>query len=169
VRRALGAILFFLVAPGMVAGYVPYRLTRWQTASSLSLPFRIAGIALAVVGLVSLVECFARFVLQGRGTPAPVAPPTILVVSGPYRYVRNPMYVAVVAIILGQAALLGSTRLVAYAAVIWVVFHCWVIGYEEPRLADQFGDSYRAYRAAVGRWLPRPRRKPLDGPASQHG
>lgn len=168
-KRALGAIVFFVAAPGMVAGYVPYRLTRWQTASSWGLAARVAGIALAAVGLASLVECFVRFVLEGRGTPAPVAPPTTLVVSGQYRYVRNPMYVAVVALVLGQAALFGSARLVVYAAFVWAVFHCWVIGYEEPRLADQFGDSYRAYRAMVGRWVPRPIRTPVDGRASQHG
>ena len=86
-----------------------------------------------------------------------MAPPTQLVVSGQYRHVRNPMYVAVLAIVLGQSLVLGSARLLAYAALVWLVVHAWVLGYEEPKLTRTFGAAYREYREKVGRWWPRAR------------
>jgi protein-S-isoprenylcysteine O-methyltransferase Ste14 len=116
---------------------------------------RAAGVALIAVGLLCLVECFARFALKGRGTPAPVAPTETLVVSGLYRYVRNPMYLAVLSLIGGQALLLGSVGLLAYGAGAWLVVHVFVVAYEEPTLERQFGRHYAAYRAAVRRWWPR--------------
>src|SRR5687767_1687652 len=124
---AIGAIVFFVMAPGVVAGVLPYWLTRWQAAGPLpgdpALP--IIGAVLIVVGVASLVESFARFVMRGGGTPAPVAPPEQLVVSGQYRLVRNPMYVAVLAIIFGQVLILGRMILVTYALGAWAVFHLW--------------------------------------------
>jgi len=152
---ALGSIAFFCVAPGTVAGLVPFMITGWRQASSVSPPVRAAGGLLVLVGLVSLLESFARFVVRGRGTPAPVAPPTNLVVTGQYRYVRNPMYLALVGIVVGQAAWLGSGALLGYAAVLWVLFHLRVVWYEEPTLARQFGASYEGYRRGVHRWRPR--------------
>ena len=107
------------------------------------------------MGVVGLVECFGRFALKGRGTPAPIAPPENLVVSGLYRHVRNPMYVAVVCAIVGQALLFGSVVLLEYAGVVWLVFHVFVLGYEEPALRQQFGSLYAAYRENVRRWWPR--------------
>lgn len=112
-------------------------------------------IALILLGLPLLLEAFARFALQGRGTPAPVLPPERLVVFGFYRRVRNPMYVAVTALILGQALLLGDVRLLVLAAVVWLTFHLFVLLYEEPRLRQRFGRDYEAYCGAVPRWLPR--------------
>jgi protein-S-isoprenylcysteine O-methyltransferase Ste14 len=106
-------------------------------------------------GLPVLVETFARFALQGRGTPAPVLPTERLVATGPYRYVRNPMYVAVVAIIWGQGLLLGSSRVIVYGLAIWAAFHLFVLFFEEPRERGRFGDQYERYRAAVPRWIPR--------------
>ena len=117
----------------------------------------VVGTVLIVGGVASLVESFARFAFKGLGTPAPVAPPTQLVMSGQYRYVRNPMYVAVLAILLGQSLVLGSVRLLAYAALVWVVIHVWVLAYEEPTLTRTFGPSYVAYREQVRRWWPRVR------------
>jgi protein-S-isoprenylcysteine O-methyltransferase Ste14 len=154
---ALGSLLFFVVAPGTVAGYVPYRLTRWRLEPALlGLPsLRWIGGVLVALGLAGLVECFARFALEGRGTPAPVAPPTTLVVSGLYRYVRNPMYVTVLATLVGQALLFGSVRVLEYAAVAWLATHLFVLAYEEPTLRRTFGASYEAYRANVRRWRPR--------------
>jgi protein-S-isoprenylcysteine O-methyltransferase Ste14 len=113
------------------------------------------GGMLVLLGLASLVESILRFALVGLGTPAPVAPPTRLVVSGQYRHVRNPMYVAVVAVVLGQALLLGTIELLWYAAVLWVGFEAFVLLYEEPALRARFGSSYDAYRRNVGRWWPR--------------
>ena len=102
-----------------------------------------------------IVRLFARFALQGLGTPAPIAPPRNLVVSGLYRYVRNPIYVAVVAVILGQAVLFADWHLLGYGALIWLFFHIVVIAYEEPTLRQSYGAEYESYCANVPRWLPR--------------
>jgi protein-S-isoprenylcysteine O-methyltransferase Ste14 len=98
-----------------------------------------------------------RFVREGRGTPAPVAPPEVLVVGGDYRYVRNPMYVAVVACVLGQALVLGSLALLGYAVVVWLGMAAFVRWYEEPTLRSQFGTDYEEYLGAVPAWIPRVR------------
>jgi protein-S-isoprenylcysteine O-methyltransferase Ste14 len=155
--HALGSAVFFLVAPGTVAGLVPYLLTRWQSHNwyAATLPARILGASLLVGGLAAIVECFRRFVTEGRGTPAPIAPPTTLVVHGFYRHVRNPMYVAVLTIVVGQALLFGRFILVGYATVLWLVMHSFVVVYEEPTLRQTFGGAYDRYRAAVPRWWPR--------------
>src|SRR5262245_50976543 len=116
---------------------------------------RAIGPVLIAAGLAGLVESFARFALQGLGTPAPIAPTRHLVVTGLYRYVRNPIYVALVALVLGQAILLGDWRLIAYAALIWVTCHLFVVGYEEPTLRRTFGAEYEVFRANVPRWIPR--------------
>ena len=160
-RRAwwasVGSLVFFLLAPGTVAGWVPYWLTGWH----MHAPFfglrtlRVVGAALLVVGLASLVDSFVRFAIVGLGTPAPVAPPSHLVVSGQYRHVRNPMYVAILMLLVGQSLLLGSVVLLRYALLVWALFHAFVQLYEEPTLAARFGRSYEAYRKHVGRWWPR--------------
>jgi protein-S-isoprenylcysteine O-methyltransferase Ste14 len=167
VRPLLGSLLFFVVAPGTVAGWIPFRLSGWRMRPSvLTVPgLRAVGAVLIVAGVASLVDSFLRFALVGRGTPAPVAPTKRLVVSGQYRCVRNPMYVAVVAIICGQGLLLGSTHLLLYGAAVWLVTHTFVLLYEEPKLESLFGDSYEAYRRNVRRWWPRTR--PWRGPATE--
>lgn len=151
---AVGASLFFALAPGVVAGLVPWWITGWD-AVPVWPPLRIAGGALLVVSALVLVEAFARFVLEGAGTPAPVAPTERLVVGGLFRYVRNPMYLAVVGAVLGQALLLGRPALAAYAVTVGVVMVAFVRGYEEPALRRQFGADYDAYRRAVPGWWPR--------------
>jgi protein-S-isoprenylcysteine O-methyltransferase Ste14 len=102
-----------------------------------------------------LIECFLRFALTAQGTPSPLAPTKRLVVTGLYRHVRNPMYVAVTGLILGQALLFGSFGLLAYGFVVAVGFHLFVVNVEEPRLERDFGEEYGRYRAAVSRWMPR--------------
>jgi protein-S-isoprenylcysteine O-methyltransferase Ste14 len=154
-RAALGSIVFFCVAPGTVAGIVPFLITGWRPGGDVPPVVSLFGALLVLAGLLSLLESFARFVVHGHGTPAPIAPPTNLVVTGQYRYVRNPMYVALVIIVAGQGAWLGSGALFAYAAVLWVLFHLRVVSYEEPTLAKQFGASYERYRLGVHRWRPR--------------
>jgi protein-S-isoprenylcysteine O-methyltransferase Ste14 len=154
-ENAAGAALFFILAPGSVAGLMPYLLTRWRVEAQLPIAVRTAGGFLIAVAVASVLESFARFVVRGRGTPAPAAPPTRLVVSGQYRYVRNPMYAALVASVLGQALVLGSLGLTAYAGLLLALFHLRVITYEEPKLAEHFGGQFRAYRSGVPRWLPR--------------
>lgn len=155
-RAALGALAFLVLVPGTVAGVVPFLISGWrQGGGPPSAPSRLLGGALVLGGLSSLLDSFVRFVVEGRGTPAPVAPPSRLVVGGQYRYVRNPMYLAVLGVVLGQALLLDSRPLLIYGTVLWLLFHLWVIGYEEPSLARRFGASYERYRRNVRRWRPR--------------
>jgi protein-S-isoprenylcysteine O-methyltransferase Ste14 len=146
--------LFLLVAPGVVAGVVPWLLTGWDSSDPPLISVAI-GVVLIVGGVAVLLHAFARFVLEGRGTPAPVAPTERLVVGGLYRYVRNPMYVAVGATIVGQALVLGRPVLLAYAALFWAVVAAFVHGYEEPTLSARYGEEYAAYRRAVPAWWPR--------------
>ena len=151
----VGSIVFFAIAPGTVAGAIPYAITGWQTSTSTVPAIRVLGGLILAAGLALVIDCIARFALQGRGTPAPVAPTEYLVLSGAYRYVRNPMYVAVLSIIAGQALFFGSTRLMAYAAVVWLTFHLFVRLYEEPTLRARYGASYERYCERVRRWWPR--------------
>jgi protein-S-isoprenylcysteine O-methyltransferase Ste14 len=151
-----GSSLFFAVAPGVVAGVGPWLLTGWQAADPpWPVAVRVAGGALLVVCTVALVLAFVRFVREGRGTPAPVGPTERMVVGGLYRHVRNPMYLAVVGAIVGQALVLGRPVLLAYAAVAGAAMGLFVHMYEEPHLTAVYGDGYRAYRRAVPGWLPR--------------
>jgi protein-S-isoprenylcysteine O-methyltransferase Ste14 len=158
---ALGSMIFFVLAPGVVAGFVPWWLTGWRVRQTLPFwavtPLRVLGVALIAAGTVVLVQAFIRFVVEGIGTPAPIAPTQMLVIGGLYRYVRNPMYLAVIAVIVGQALVLGQPVLLAYAAVVGAAMVAFVYGYEEPALADRFGAEYEAYRRAVPAWWPRRR------------
>src|SRR5262245_44079599 len=158
-RPAAGSALFFALAPGVVAGVVPYWLTNWDAESARLAPL---GIVLIAAGAAVLIHAFARFVREGIGTPAPVAPTQHLVVGGLYRHIRNPMYCAVVTCVIGQALLLSREVLWAYALFLMVLFYAFVRGYEEPTLTRQFGSEYEAYRRAVPGWYPRlrPARSP---------
>lgn len=153
----IGSLIFLFVAPGTIAGWAPYALSKWRLEPAFFgvEAGRYVGGALIVAGLAALVSCFARFALEGRGTPAPVAPTETLVISGLYRYVRNPMYVAVVTLIVGQALLFGSRALLVYGALVWLCFHLFVLIYEEPSLRRRHGSAYETYKANVPRWLPR--------------
>ena len=149
-----------MLAPGVVAGLLPWLLTDWETRSPWP-PLQFAGLGLVVVGCGVLLHAFARFVIEGLGTPAPVAPTERLVVGGLYRHVRNPMYLAVAATIVGQALILGRVGLLVYAAVFGAAVAAFVHAYEEPTLAKRYGEQYEAYRRAVPAWWPR--RRPWDG------
>ena len=138
----------------MVAGLVPWWLTGWEAGSTWP-PLQVLGALLVAAGAVVLVDAFVRFVVEGIGTPAPVAPTQRLVVGGLYRYVRNPMYLAVGATIVGQAVLLGRPILLLYAVAFAFVVFAFVRGYEEPTLARQFSSEYEDYRRAVPGWWPR--------------
>jgi Putative protein-S-isoprenylcysteine methyltransferase len=153
-RAAVGSLVFLVVAPGVVSGLVPWWLTRWH-AHAWWMPLRIAGAVLLAAGVAVVLAAFLRFVVEGLGTPAPVAPTERLVVGGLYRYVRNPMYLAVAATIVGQALLLGRPVLLVEAAVFGVLVVAFVHGYEEPTLRRQFGAAYDEYQREVSRWLPR--------------
>jgi protein-S-isoprenylcysteine O-methyltransferase Ste14 len=152
---AAGSALFFAAAPGVVAGLIPYLLTGWESGGDWWLPIRILGAILVVAAAGVLVHAFARFVVEGLGTPAPPAPTERLVVGGLYRYVRNVMYIAVTTAIIGQALLLCRPGLLAYAALMWALMAAFVTVYEEPTLARRYGAQYEAYRRAVPAWWPR--------------
>ncbi len=151
--------MFFVVGPGVFLGLIPWLLTGWQMGEPLPYwaPMRVVGLVLLVAGVTVLAHAFVRFVVEGFGTPLPIAAPDRLVVGGLYRYVRNPMYVAGLAAIVGQALLLGRLGLLLYAAAVWPIVATFVRFYEEPALTRQFGADYEAYRRAVPGWWPRPR------------
>jgi protein-S-isoprenylcysteine O-methyltransferase Ste14 len=156
-RAILGSALFLVIAPGTLVGLVPWWISRWafQTPFAGYAPVRVLGIVCIVLGLPVLLDSFARFALQGRGTPAPTAPTERLVVRGFYRFVRNPIYVAVTLLIAGQALLFSDWRVLAFAALFWLSCHVFVVAYEEPTLRRSFDAEYEAYCAGVRRWLPR--------------
>ena len=157
ISAILGSALFFVLAPCTVAGLVPWWISRWQ----MEPPFlglssiRIVGVVLILAVLPVLLDSFARFALEGLGTPAPVFPTRHLIVTGWYRYVRNPMYVAPVSIVIGQALLLGSIHVLEYGAAVWLIVHLFVLGYEEPKMRSTFCDEYGEFCANVPRWIPR--------------
>jgi protein-S-isoprenylcysteine O-methyltransferase Ste14 len=155
---ALGTSMFFALAPGTVAGLIPWWLTGWHlhhVEAAAWIPVRVLGGILIAAGLPVLVAAFVRFVREGFGTPAPVAPTEHLVVGGLYRYVRNPMYLAVAALIVGQALLLGQLGLLGYATIVTIAMVAFVYGYEQPALSQRFGAAYDEYHRAVPGWWPR--------------
>ena len=140
-----------------MAGVVPYWISHWQFEPALLglSAFRVIGVLLIAVGVPVILDSFTRFALQGLGTPAPVMPSEHLVVTGLYRHVRNPMYVGVTSTILGQGLLFGDARILEYGFLVWLAFHLFVLGYEEPKLRSTFGDEYREFCRNVPRWVPR--------------
>lgn len=155
-RAWMGTIVFLFLAPGIVAGFIPWLISGWRphdwgAAAVVMVPVAWTAIA---AGVAFLLHSFALFALH-NGTPAPVAPTETLVVAGAYRFVRNPMYLAVLAIILGQALLFGSWWLVLYAAAALAVVVTFVKLYEEPTLTGTYGEQYRDYRRNVPGWWPR--------------
>lgn len=151
---AIRAVFFVALLPGVVAGYVPYRIL--LASGHLRVPtlglISLAALVLIVLGILVLLRCVWDFFASGRGTLAPIDPPRFLVIRGLYRYTRNPMYNGVLAVLLGEAWLFNSTSLLKYAAFILVAFHLFVVLYEEPTLEAQFHESYQAYRRSVPRW-----------------
>lgn len=154
-RAILASAIFFFIAPVMVGGAIPWWLaggypefppSRWQQA---------AGLLTSCAGVLVLLDSIKRFALEGLGTPAPVLPTEHLVISGLYRYVRNPMYVAVVTTVLGQSMILGNLRVTEYGLWLWLAFHSFVRTYEEPKLRKKYGAEYEAYCEEVPRWIPR--------------
>jgi protein-S-isoprenylcysteine O-methyltransferase Ste14 len=153
---AARSLLWTLLLPGLFAGFLPWRYFGLsQVVIDPSRPRHVIGLAAIAIGVVLLGACIWEFARRGRGTLAPVDPPTELVVQGLYRYVRNPMYLSVTVIVLGEALLTGSKALLAYWAVWFAAVNLFVIGYEEPTLRRSFGLAYERYQASVGRWLPR--------------
>ncbi|MQA24378.1 MAG: isoprenylcysteine carboxyl methyltransferase [Micromonosporaceae bacterium] len=153
----MGTILWFVLVVGLFSVLIPWWLTGWRLRDlgPWWLPVRVFGVLLIVVGGAAILHAFARFAVEGLGTPSPVAPPERLVVGGLYRHVRNPMYVATSAVLIGQALLFGQMILLWYAAAFALVTVSFVRYYEEPTLRRRFGADYEAYRRAVPGWWPR--------------
>ena len=149
-------LLFTLVVPGTVAVYFPLILSRGDSVATG--PLLGVGIALLTLGVVVYAACIWEFATRGAGTPAPVDAPKRLVIRGLYTYLRNPMYVGVLIVVLGWTAVFGSRDLVLYGAAVATMFHLRVLFYEEPHLRREFGDEYETYRATTNRWLPKSRR-----------
>ena len=152
----LRSLLWTVLLPCMVAGYVPWRFFGVASVQpNLANPLHLLGILLIAGGTALLATCIVDFARRGRGTLAPVDPPTTLVVQGLYRYVRNPMYLAVATIVLGELLLAPSPALLLYWLAFITAANGFVLLYEEPALRKRFGESYVHYQRQVGRWLPR--------------
>jgi protein-S-isoprenylcysteine O-methyltransferase Ste14 len=156
VRAWVGTIVFLFLAPGIVAGLIPWLITGWRMPDwgGWVWPVGIVAGLLILGGIVVLLDAFVRFA-RADGTPAPPVPTAQLVVVGPYRFVRNPMYVAVVATILGQAFLFGSLWTLVYLALATTAVALFVRFYEEPTLERTYGEEYRTYKKNVRGWIPR--------------
>jgi len=153
---ATRSLFWAALLPGVFAGYLPWRFFGLgRVRPDLLNPAHLVGLSCMAVGTALLGACIWEFARSGRGTLAPVDPPRELVVRGLYRYVRNPMYLSVTTIVLGELLLTGSRALLAYWAVWFAVVNLFVMGYEEPTLRRQFGVSYDRYTQQVGRWLPK--------------
>lgn len=155
-RAWIGTIVFLFLAPGIVAGLIPWLISGWRPYDWDGLAWLVVPVVWIAItlGVAFLLHAFALFALH-RGTPAPVAPTQTLVVTGVYRFVRNPMYLAVLSIILGQALLFGSWWLLVYAAIVLIAVVTFVKAYEEPTLTDTYGEQYLEYRRNVPGWWPR--------------
>jgi protein-S-isoprenylcysteine O-methyltransferase Ste14 len=152
----LRSLFWAFLLPGMLAGYVPWRYFGLRSASlDLRQPLHWVGLIGIGLGTVLLALCILEFARRGRGTLSPADPPRALVVQGLYRYVRNPMYLSVTMIVLGEVLLTRSRALFAYWVIWFIAVNLFVLGYEEPALRRQFGNAYEQYAAAVGRWWPR--------------
>ncbi|HEU4628797.1 MAG TPA: isoprenylcysteine carboxylmethyltransferase family protein [Gemmatimonadaceae bacterium] len=161
--------LFALLLPGLALGLGPWWVLRTGWGGRVALgALRLLGWLPLAAGAALMLWCWVAFVRQGHGTPAPYDPPRRLVVQGPYRVVRNPMYVAGLAILLGLAIVTGAPALLAYAGAFWLAAALFVRGYEEPALRRRFGAAYDDYRRRVPGWIPRrppPRRDEGTPPA----
>jgi len=152
---ALRSILWALLLPGVVAGYVPWRFFGLgQVRIDPGRASHLVALGAMGIGAMLLGSCIVDFARRGRGTLSPFDPPRELVVRGLYRYVRNPMYLSVATIFLGEVLLSRSVPLLTFAGAWFVVVNLFVIGYEEPRLRREFGPAYERYTARVGRWIP---------------
>jgi protein-S-isoprenylcysteine O-methyltransferase Ste14 len=155
---ALKSLIFTLLVPGTVAILVPYWIVSSGARGTIARgSLHYIGLPLIAIGAAIYFWCAWDFTFAGKGTPAPIDPPKHLVVRGLYRYVRNPMYVGVLSLILGQAIWFESAQLAGYAGLAFVLMHSFVLLYEEPALKRKFGESYERYCGTVPRWIPRPK------------
>ena len=153
---ALKTLMFTILVPGTLLGIVPWFLLHWSGEAMMpSLSVWLIGLLPLLLGIGLYFWCAGEFTFRGHGTPAPIDAPIFLVKAGPYHWVRNPMYLAVLAIVIGQAILFRSFLLLGYVLLVWGVVHLFVVFVEEPSLRRQFGESYETYLHSVPRWFPR--------------
>jgi protein-S-isoprenylcysteine O-methyltransferase Ste14 len=154
--RLFKTLAFTIFVPGTVAGYLPWRLAHgpFAPAAHHARLWQYIGLVPLFFGVALYLWCAWDFAVTGLGTPAPIDAPRVLVVKGPYRFVRNPMYVAVLNAIGGQALLFASASVLRYLLFVWIGFYLFVVLYEEPTLRRQFGPQYDEYRRRVPRWMP---------------
>lgn len=156
---ALKTLLFTVLVPGTVAVGIPYLLLASGIGSVYDIGgFKFIGIVPIALGVVFYIWTAGDFVLMGRGTPAPLDPPRRLVSRGLYRIVRNPMYIGVLLMLIGEGVFFGSLAILVYAILIWSVNHLFIIFYEEPTLRKKFGAAYLEYCRVVPRWIPKLKR-----------
>ena len=151
---ALKSLFFLILVPGVFVILIPLAWLRAGPQVETGLLAWLA-IPLWLVGWTVIIWCFRDFLVKGRGTPAPFDPPKDLVATGPYRYVRNPMYVGVELALVGNFLWFGYWWMLAYAVFLFATFHLFILVYEEPTLRGKFGASYEAYLTEVPRWIPR--------------
>ncbi len=162
IRSLVYASLFM----AFILVFLPLRLLEFsgvQSPTAIGITQFIGG-GITITGGALAVWCVLTFALAGRGTPAPFDPPRRLVVAGPYRWVRNPMYIGAGISLLGAGIFYGSVVIFSYAAFLYIISHLFIVMYEEPTLESMFGEEYRSYRRHVSRWLPRPPRQISDSP-----
>lgn len=155
----LKALLFTLVAPATVVLWVPLWLLGWSYPRP-ALLLQWLGLLPIALGAAVYLWCVWNFAARGQGTPAPIDPPKTLVVQGLYRWVRNPMYVGIGLVLMGETLLFGSGSLLLYTLLVLLACHLFVILYEEPTLRQRFGQAYEDYCRAVPRWIPRFKKQP---------
>ena len=153
---ALKTLIFTILVPGTVLGIIPWLLLRWSGEAVMpALSIWLIGLLPLLIGVVLYFWCAGAFTFIGKGTPAPIDAPIFLVREGPYQWVRNPMYIAVLAVVIGEAILFHALVLVGFALLAWVMVHLFVVFYEEPTLRKAFGAEYDTFRTNVPRWIPR--------------
>ena len=153
----LRSLFFTFLLPGTVTVLIPYWIVSSRDVRVWNSSIRFLGVPLILIGAAGLLACIWQFFSEGHGTLAPIDAPKELVVRGLYRYVRNPMYVSVVTILIGEGILFGSKAIFIEAVIFMLLASLFVVFYEEPALRRQFGEAYEKYSQRVGRWLPRSR------------
>lgn len=149
-------LFFTILQPGVVAGLVPYLLLRADEQERILQPFYLPqymGLFLFAFGFLVMMNCILNFAIHGKGTLSPADPTRKLVIAGLYKYSRNPMYVGVVSMLVGEAVFFQSERLGIYSILIFIIFHLFIVFFEEPRLKKDFGAEYEQFCTAVRRWL----------------
>jgi protein-S-isoprenylcysteine O-methyltransferase Ste14 len=156
VSLLLRNLFFTILQPGIVAGLIPFLILKEGASNILAQPLifhHYLGATVFFIGLVIMITCIISFAVKGRGTLSPADPTKRLVVTGLYKFSRNPMYIGVMLILIGEAAFFSSRSLWVYSAIVFMAFNLFIILHEEPRLKRDFGTEYQQYGRTVRRWI----------------